>query len=283
MINNIKPFLKWPGSKFKPAYNITKHFTPCSGQTVLVEPFLGSASIFLNTNYKNYYLTDNNPDLVNLYLYLIKEGEKFIKYCSKYYIDNNNNADIYYELRDQFNNTKSQRKKSALFLYLNKHGFNGLCRYNNSGRYNVPFGRYKRVNIPKNEMLAFYNKAQTVNLKLDCLDYKECFELIKAKSDPNYLVYCDPPYVPLSKTSSFTKYSISDFSLDDQYYLVEFARELKNINIDCYISNHDLEITRKLYHDAKIISFKVKRSISRDVNSRTYIKELLAIYDSRNL
>ena len=278
----IRPFLKWPGRKYsimpilKRHIYLAKHPNICDS---LVEPFLGSGTVFLNTDYKKYYLADCNPDLINLYLYLINDKDKFIKLCHKYFITRTNEKNIYYELRDEFNNLKSSIKKSALFLYLNRHGYNGLCRYNNAGLYNVPFGRYKQVILPIKNMQLFYEKATSVRVKIDCLDFKDCLQNIKNKS----IIYCDPPYVPLSDTASFTKYAKSDFNLSHQKMLVDLVKQLQNDDISSLISNHDSKITRQLYHGAQIISFPVKRYISCRAYDRQEVKELLAIYSAEKL
>ena len=151
----VRPFLKWPGRKYNVLTTLDKYFTQFAHCTGLAEPFMGSGTIFLNTNFKNYYLADCNQDLINLYLYLVNDGEKFIKLCSKYFRAENNSQQQYYDLRDQFNDLDTSAQKAALFLYLNRHGYNGLCRYNNKGGYNVPFGRYTTVNLPLDGLLSF--------------------------------------------------------------------------------------------------------------------------------
>ncbi len=274
MDNKIKPFLKWPGRKYNIIPKIKSYINTPERYTTLVEPFVGSASIFLNTDYSNYHLSDNNPDLINTFNYLVQDGEKFIKYCAKLFITENNNKEKYYELRERFNSLKNTREKAALFIYLNKHGYNGLCRYNSSGIYNVPFGSYKKPLFPSLEMLQFFNKSTVVNLILKCEDFTQCLNNVKLGS----VVYCDPPYFPLSKTSHFTNYSKDSFIYEDQVKLVQLIRELKKNGVTSYISNHDIRETRDLYHDAQIISFPVKRMISCDPNTRNYVKELLAIY-----
>jgi DNA adenine methylase len=272
--SNIRPFLKWPGRKFSIIGYLKNHFIKPNKEIIFIEPFLGSAAVFLNTDYKNYVLNDSNQDLINVYLYLMKEGEKFIKYCNKYFIEKNNVLEQYYDLRDIFNNSTVSRKKAALFVYLNRHGYNGLCRYNSSGQYNVPFGRYKTINLLHNEMLAFYNKANTNKIKIQCSDFTTCFEQV----NNNTVFYCDPPYVPISSSASFTQYDKESFNFTHQKKLVDLVVHAKKLGAASFISNHDLTITRELYEGAKIVSFDVKRTISCKSNNRNYVKELLAIY-----
>lgn len=148
----MKPFLKWPGGKYRQVGRICKQL---GDGNRLVEPFAGSAALFLNTDFKYYLLADSNSDLINLYQQLQSEGESFIQYCQKFFNTRNNNKDVYYEYRSRFNRTDNLRLKSALFLYLNRHGYNGLCRYNSKGDFNVPFGRYERPYFPYREMHFF--------------------------------------------------------------------------------------------------------------------------------
>lgn len=287
----VKTFLKWPGNKTRLLPILIKYINEYQSKyniNTFVEPFIGSAALFLNTNFKTYYLNDCNHDLINLYLYLIKEQEKFIKKASQYYIPENNNKERYYELRDEFNNTNCTYKKSLIFLYLNRHGYNGLCRYNSKGGYNVPFGSYKNINFPVNSLSNFYQKANSVKLIINCLDYKDYFTQVlnKLHSKSKAIIYLDPPYVPWSASSYFTAYAKSNFDLTDQQKLVELIYNLQsnknnkqNKNIISLVSNHDLDITRDLYSEAKIISFSVQRYISCQVNNRKPVQELLAIYD----
>ena len=130
----------------------------------------------------------------------------------------NNTETKFYELREQFNALDLKDiKKSALFIYLNKHAFNGLCRYNRKGFFNVPFGRYKAPKCPVEQMRAFSVKAKFATFK--CQDFERTFkETLKGD-----VIYCDPPYVPLSITSSFTSYSKDDFDMGDQSRLAKSA------------------------------------------------------------
>ena len=134
----MKPFLKWAGGNYRLIDRI-QSVLPAGNR--LIEPFVGSGAVFLNTNYKSNLLTDSNPDLINLFKNLQNEGQNFINYCSSFFVPENNNELAFYQFREEFNTTTDIRKKSALFGYLNRHCFNGLCRYNSKGGFNVPFGR----------------------------------------------------------------------------------------------------------------------------------------------
>lgn len=265
----IRPFLKWAGNKFRIRTHIQ---TKLAGKKKLIEPFLGSGAIFLNTNFKNYLLADNNPDLINLYQLLQSQGDNFIDKAEKYFQPKYNKKEQYYRLRERFNQTKDIMEKSILFLYLNRHGYNGLCRYNNAGKFNVPFGSINKPYFPTKEMQAFNQKAQAAEFV--CMDFINVMQLAK-KGDT---VYCDPPYLPLSDSAKFTKYSQNNFNLEQHIVLANNARLLAQRKVNILLSNHDVVLARELYHDANCVSFPVRRFISMRAENRGFADELLISY-----
>ncbi len=116
---------------------------------VLLEPFVGAGSVFLNTDYDAYVLNDINPDLICLYNHLKLTPDSFIAEARKLFVAEHNHKAAYYRLRTQFNQTETTFERALLFLFLNRHGFNGLCRYNKKGGFNVPFGSYKKPYFPE--------------------------------------------------------------------------------------------------------------------------------------
>ena len=140
-MTKTRPFLKWAGSK----YNCLKEVLSAlpKGRR-LIEPFTGSGVVFMNTSYSSYLLAESNRDLIQLFTALQNQGESFITYCQDYFKPEKNDKELYYQMRDRFNSLPHSSERSALFLYLNRHGYNGLCRYNSKGIYNVPFGLYKK-------------------------------------------------------------------------------------------------------------------------------------------
>ena len=152
-MQKIRPFLKWAGNKYHCLHHILS-LLPKTNR--LIEPFTGSGAIFVNTNYPNYLLAEANQDLIHLFHYLQQEGEPFINYCQTLFCSENNSETKYYMLRENFNLSQDPRTRAVLFLYLNRHGYNGLCRYNQQNVYNVPFGRYKKPYFPRQEMQFFH-------------------------------------------------------------------------------------------------------------------------------
>lgn len=266
----MKAFLKWAGGKSRIAKEIKFHF---KNRNRLVEPFVGSGALFLNTSFNKYLLCDTNADLINLYKNLKNFPDKLTAKTKEMFTKKNNTEDQFYIFREKFNNLKStDLEKSALFIYLNKHAFNGLCRYNSKGLFNVPYGRYKNPEFPEIKMYNFADKSQKAIFK--CQDFTKTFSEIKNDD----VVYCDPPYVPLSSTSNFTSYSKNDFNLIEQAKLAECAEDLKSRQIQCVISNHDLDITRKLYKNSKIYKIEVQRNIASAAKSRVKVSELIAVF-----
>ncbi len=271
--NKIRPFVKWPGSKYRLLKFILAKLPVGK---VLIEPFVGSGAVFLNTNYERYILSDANPDIINLYKILQQYGDEFISFCSQFFIVKNNTAIQYYKIRDQFNNNNNNdpATRAALFLYLNRHGYNGLCRFNKNNKFNVPFGRHAHMMFPAQSMKLFFLKAKKAKFFLR--DFKDA--LIKIK-EPNSVVYCDPPYVPLSNTANFISYQANGFDPNNQQILADMAVKLAKKGVPVLISNHFTLLTKKIYTKAtEFTTFPAKRMISCKAENRNYVTELLALY-----
>lgn len=264
-----RPFLKWAGNK----YRILDRIRPLLQEgRRLIEPFAGSCALFLNTHYKLNVLNDTNADLINLYTTLQDEGDEFIGYAQSFFTARNNNETTYYRLRKTFNATDDPYLKAALFIYMNRHGYNGLCRYNNSGGYNVPFGRYKRPYFPVEEMRFFYTRSSHARFT------SECFLTAMRKARRGDIVYCDPPYVPLTRTAHFTAYSAGGFGEREQLALAEQAQKLANRGVLVIVSNHDTHFTQQAYRNADCTTFPVRRTISCKGAERGTADEVLALF-----
>lgn len=265
-----RPFLKWAGGKYRLLPRVLKALP--QGKK-LIEPFVGSGVVFLNADFDRYLLTDINPDLINLFNDLKKGRDEFIEYCESFFIDKNNKERQFYRLREHFNQLEAGWERSALFLYFNRHGYNGLCRYNRSGGFNVPFGRYKKPYFPQKEMVFFYTKSKRAEFR--CQSFEKT--MMNARKDS--VVYCDPPYLPRSLTSNFTDYAKQGFSYDQQVQLGFLAETLRDKGVKTVISNHDTLVAREIYKEANAISkFSVQRFISCDGANRSKAKELIATY-----
>jgi DNA adenine methylase len=269
-MTKIRPFLKWAGNKFNCLDKIIPFLPP--GKR-LIEPFAGSGAVFMNTHYAAHLMAESNLDLVNLFTCLQKEGELFIDFCHKYFNPETNNKELYYQIRIDFNQSLYNRQRAAYFLYLNRHGYNGLCRYNSSGGYNVPFGQYTKIYFPLNEMKLFHEKSQSAQFIHQ--DFRKTFEY----AERGDVIYCDPPYVPLLEKTNLLAYTGKLFSTEDQIELAELAKETAAKGIPVILSNHDTEFTRHHYCTAEIKSFYVPRYINCQAGLRKPAKELIAIFN----
>ena len=269
MIKKNRAFLKWAGGKYTLIEQINQRLP--KGKR-LIEPFVGAGSVFLNSDFDEYLLNDINPDLIEMYKIIKRKPKQFIVDAKRYFQEEFNNEEAYYRLRSEFNSSTDRYQRALLFLYMNRHGYNGLCRYNQNGGFNVPFGRYKKPYFPEKEILFFATKAKKATFT--CKPYQKLFQYLRDDD----VLYCDPPYVPLSKSSSFTCYASEGFSLDDQANLAKLARESK---CSVLLSNHDTTLTQELYRDAICDKVQVARTISSKSSARLPVGELFALFSAR--
>ena len=268
-----KPFLKWAGGKYRILAKIVKYF---SHVDYFIEPFSGSAAVYLNIKTPQALICDTNNDIITLYTAIQRNGLDFIPYCQSFFTPANNSQEAFCALRARFNALPFSAERAALFLYLNRHSYNGLVRYNAKGLYNVSFGQYKKPYFPHKELYAFWKKTQETNTVFVCQDFKKTFAMIPAGAH----VYCDPPYIPLSATANFTSYSGMSFSAQDQQALALAAQRCHAAGNTVVISNHDTAYMRGLYSAARLEVFPVQRSISCLGAQRKSAPELLAIYSA---
>lgn len=168
-------------------------------------------------------------------------------------------------------------RRACLFVYLNRHGYNGLCRYNRRGEFNVPFGRHARPYFPREELRHFATTLRAATF------VRADFRPLLAQAEPGDFVYCDPPYAPAAdRGHGFTAYAPGGFSPQDQHDLAEACRAAAIRGACVLISNHDTPFIRDLYRDATAIRrIAVRRSISRRADRRRPARELLITYSPK--
>lgn len=268
-LNKSRAFLKWAGGKYSLVDDIRRQLPEGNK---LIEPFVGAGSVFLNTDYDKYLLCDINLDLINLYRIVQKSPDYFLMEASRLFTSVTNNAESYYQYRSEFNESTDPFRRSVLFLYMNRHGYNGLCRYNRSGGFNVPFGRYKAPYFPAREIQTFSERSKRA--KFHCIDFRKTF----ARARKGNVIYCDPPYAPISETANFTSYASVGFCLEQQKVLATLSQRAAKRGVPVLLSNHDTPFTRKIYTGADLSELQVARFISQKGNSRAKVSELLALY-----
>lgn len=269
--------LKWAGSKGRIMPILRQHLP--AGKR-LVEPFAGSCSVMLNTDYDEYLIADINGDLINFYQQLQKDCETVITFAEEIFRLDNNEAD-YYLNRQYFNergyseSEYSDQYSAALFLYLNRHCHGGICRYNQQGKFNVPYGRYKAPYFPEAEIRYFAEKAKKATFV--CCDFSEALTMTR----PGDVVYCDPPYIPTSMTADFTHYHTGGFSLSEQFWLSEILTITAGQGCHVIASNSDTPHGRYLYESFDIHSITAPRSASCKADGRKAVGEIIAVMPPR--
>ncbi|WP_240307960.1 Dam family site-specific DNA-(adenine-N6)-methyltransferase [Thiohalospira halophila] len=267
--------MKWAGNKHRLLDRILPRL-PAGHR--LIEPFAGAAAVTLAADYPAYRLVDSNPDLIGLFRAVRDGGEAFIEQVRALFADGNDAA-TYYARREAFNAETDPEARAALFLYLNRHGYNGLCRYNRGGGFNVPFGRYARPYFPETELRGFLRLAWTRGIELAVSD----FEAELDGAQPGDVVYCDPPYAPAGEGTGFTDYGPDGFWPADQVRLVAAARRAAARGVPVLLSNHDTEPVRASCAGAAIESFPVARTISRQGTGRRPVDEVLVRFEPASL
>jgi len=270
----IKTPLKWVGSKVRLMPQLRHHLP--EGKR-LVEPFAGSCAVMMNTEYDEYLIADVNHDLVNLYKVMAYHTDAFLNELEILFSagslgDEESRAVYYYAVRDEFNlsgkaSGTESAEAAARFMFLNRHCFNGLCRYNRRGQFNVPFGKYKKPYFPADEIRAFAEKAKRATFIT--AHYAETLDLVRDGD----VVYCDPPY--LTESGNFTSYTEGGFSHMDQGRLARRLRRLAQKGVSVVASNSDVETVHYLYAGFEVVRVNAHRSVGAAAASQNVAPGLI--------
>jgi len=264
----LYPIVKWAGGKRRLLFELLNNMPACYNR--YFEPFIGGGALFFELQPDNAYISDMNEELINLYqivrdnVYALIENLK-IHDVSKEYFMKIRNID-----REEEYQNWSKVQKAGRFIYLNRTCFNGLYRINSQGQFNVPFGNYKNPKIiNENNLINCSNLLQKTEIKH--ADFSEILNKVK-RGD---FVYFDPPYVPLSETSSFTSYTKDGFDMDMQFKLRDICDELNSMGIKFLLSNSDTKLVNELYENYNIKKVFASRAINANADGRGKITEIL--------
>lgn len=259
----MSTILKWAGNKTAIMPELIKHL-PVGPR--LVEPFAGSCAVMMATDYPHYLVADINPDLINLYQVIKEDVNSFIHLVERIFSKFTTEED-YYKCRQFFNTVPLEPiEKAAYFLFLNRHCYRGLCRYNQRGLFNVPYGNYKKPYLPVDEIRAFAEKA--VRATFICASYDETLAMLQAGD----VVYCDPPY-----DGTFSGYHTAGFSDDDQYDLASILVRRSSEGHPIIVSNSDTRLIRSFYRKFTLHRISTKRSIGVAAGEGKKADELIAV------
>ena len=257
--------LKWAGGKRSLVQEILSTFPLDYECRAYHEPFLGGGSVFFTIRPKRGTVNDVNTRLANFYRVVRDSPYALIAEASRHAYD----KETYYTLRDRFNKGGLDPiEDAALLLYLNKTGYNGLYRVNSKGLFNVPFGTYRNPKIvPAEDIIIASEALRRVEVRSEDYSY-----LLDAANEGD-IVYLDPPYEPLSKTSNFNTYSATGFPWSEQVRLSEMIREIDARGVLFTLSNS--EPVKKLYKGFRIKIVQANRSINTKTTGRGSVREIL--------
>jgi len=263
----MKSYLRWVGSKSRIIDNVVEKIGKVSGR--LIEPFVGSATVAINADAKEYICYDINERLIKTHQAICKNVDKVLLELR---VLLNCGRDDYYKIRAEFNTPQTDiYKLAAMFIYLNRTGFNGLYRENKSGGYNTPMGS---GNIKQNvdELIQFSKKFNSSDFV--CGDFTKAFKAAKVGD----VIYVDPPYPSTSETLSDVKYHQGNFGIKEHIKLHSECIKAAKRGIKVVVSNANTIMIRELYADAdEIEEILAYRSIS-STNNRANAKELIITY-----
>ncbi|MDD5474430.1 MAG: DNA adenine methylase [Candidatus Methanoperedens sp.] len=268
----VPTFVKWAGGKTQLLSQFEKFFPTQFNR--YYEPFLGSGAVFfyIKNLYpeKEFFLSDNNPELINCYEFVKNDLESLLNLLREH--RSKHSKEYYYTQRNMDTNNLSKIESAARFIYLNKTCFNGLFRVNSKGKFNVPIGSYKNPSIFKEkDLIEAHKLLQDVTLKT--MLFEDIINIVL----PDDFVYFDPPYHPLSPTSSFTSYTSASFSEKDQKRLAEVYRQLDKKGCLLMLSNSYSEFILELYGGYRIEQVSAKRMINCNGKKRGAIPEAVVL------
>ena len=269
----LSPVLKWVGGK-RQLLNDIIPMIPKNCSTY-VEPFIGGGAVLFELQPKKAIINDFNSELINVYTVIRDYSEELIKEL-QFHKDNNTSEHFYavreYDRKPEFFSQMTPVQKAARVIYLNKTCYNGLYRVNSAGQFNSPYGKYKNPNIVNETVIRAMSKYfNENNIVIKNEDFKGALKGLRRGA----FVYLDPPYMPISSSSSFTGYTENGFNEDKQRELKELCDKLDKKGIKFLQSNSDCEFIRELYSGYRIKTIKAKRAINSKGNSRGEINEVL--------
>mgnify|MGYP004440197605 FL=1 len=274
--SSIAPFVKWAGGKRQLIPQIRERMPEKYND--YYEPFVGGGAVMFDLLPANALINDINKALINTYRTICNELDAFLKEVNR--LDNDMWEDgkkYYYSIREYYND-KLMRSEydvelAALFVFINKHCFNGLYRVNGKGLFNVPYNNSRRVSIDEDVIMATSEYLRGVTIK------DGDFEQACKNAQKGDFVFIDSPYAPLNPTS-FESYTKEGFDIESHKRLAKLYDELTARGCYCMLTNHNTELINELYgnKDYKIDVVSVKRMINSDASNRVGEEVIICNY-----
>ena len=275
-VSKIAPFVKWAGGKRQLLPQIKERMPEKYNN--YFEPFVGGGAVIFEFKPERALINDINKALINAYRKICDEPETFLREVKK--LDSEMWEDgkkYYYYLREHYNDKLMKAEYdvelAALFVFLNKHCFNGLYRVNGKGLFNVPYNDSRKASVNEKVIMEVSKYLQDVTIidgdfEVACKDAK--------KGD---FVFFDSPYAPLNPTS-FESYTKEGFDVESHRRLAELYNELTDRGCYCMLTNHNTGFINELYSGKgyKIDVIKVKRMINSDATNRVGEEVIICNY-----
>lgn len=271
---NISPVVKWAGGKRQLLDKITERMP--KKYNCYYEPFIGGAAVLFGLQPKEGVINDINGELINLYRTIKDDPEEFNRIIKE--LDSADcDKEYYYKQRENYNNKIIANEKdpelAALFVWLNKHCFNGLYRVNKKGLFNVPYNNKNGSTASADE-----NNINLISEYLKGIRILEGdFEESVAEAKEGDFIFIDSPYAPINATS-FEDYTKEGFSEEEHRRLANLFKELDKKGCYCMLTNHDVPLIRELYNDYNIEVVEVKRLINRNASNRKGTEVIIRNY-----
>lgn len=277
----LKPVVKWVGGKRQLLHEIIPLIKMIRPRfTTYVEPFLGGGAVLFALRPSKAIVNDLNDELINVYRTVRDDPDRLIELLSEH--QREHSEEYFFRIREldrsEEYSSMTAVERAARTIYLNRTCFNGLYRVNAAGYFNVSFGRYKHPNIVNASAIRTMAEYLQHNGITFC---NEDYLAVLDRLDRKKFVYLDPPYMPLSDSSSFTGYTEGGFNYEQQISLRDACNELRQRKISFIESNSDCEAIRELYKDFTIKTVQAKRNVNSIADKRGEINEVLIYYDPR--
>ena len=272
--SNITPIIKWVGGKRQLMDKIKEKMPEKFNN--YYEPFIGGGALLFELEPKSAVINDINSELVNLYKTVKENCKEFLDELKK--LDSVDcDKEFYLNVREKYNKKIADKEHdaelAAMFVWLNKHCFNGLYRVNKKGEFNVPYNNKDGVSNSVVEKNAKAMSKFLQNVTILNGDFEECVK--DAKSGD--FVFFDSPYAPINPTS-FDDYAKEGFKEEEHRRLAKVFKELSEKGVYCMTTNHNTKLIRELYKDYAIEVVDVKRMVNRNAKERTGVEVIITNY-----
>ena len=274
--SKVAPFVKWAGGKRQLLPQIKERMPEKYNN--YIEPFVGGGAVVFGLLPENALINDINKALINAYRQICNEPDMFLKVINK--LDQEMWEDgkkYYYSLREHYNDKLMKAEYdvelAALFVFINKHCFNGLYRVNGKGLFNVPYNNSRRSSVDESVIMEVSEYLQGITIMNG--DFQE----ISANAKKGDFIFLDSPYAPLNPTS-FESYTKEGFDIESHRRLSKFYDELTAKGCYCMLTNHNTELINELYGNKgyKIDVVNVKRMINSDASNRVGEEVIICNY-----